>query len=72
MCCSRVRSRAATRQVTRASEAEPWMTPPPGPWLRNVAGRWKSWHIQSRTMVSSSVMAGEHCQLNAGAVKAAE
>lgn len=59
--------------VTMASEALPWITPPPplGLSLRNDLGRWNASASQSRTTVSSSVHAGLHSQLNAGAVKAA-
>ena len=61
-------------QVTMASDADPWMVPPPplGDVERNVFGRDKALASQSVTTVSSSVQAGEQSQLNAGAVKAAE
>lgn len=41
-----------------AEEAESWMTPPPGPVERNVAGRSIRSASQSSTTVSSSVAAG--------------
>ncbi len=68
----RYRSRAATMTVTTASLALPCMTPPPSPSLRKQSGRCRMRASQSRTMVSSSVTAGEQSQLKAGAVKAAE
>ena len=70
----RARSRAATMTVTMASEAEPWMTPPPpeAEVERKLGGSESSLHSQSRTMVSSSVAAGEQSQLKLAEVKAAE
>ena len=61
-------------QVTTASDAEPWMLPPPplGDVDRKVGGKSKALASQSMTTVSSSVQAGLQSQLNAGAVKAAE
>lgn len=67
-------SRAATMAVRTASEAEPWMTPPPwvGPVERKTGGRARSLASQSRTMVSSSVTAGEQIQLKQAPERADE
>lgn len=63
-----------TTTVTIASDAEPWMTPPPPveEVERKHSGRLRSLESQSRTMVSSSVAAGEQSQLKFADVKAAE
>ena len=65
-------SRAATMTVTMASLALPWMTPPPCEVLLKQSGRLKAVANQSRTMVSSSVAAGLHIQLNMGPLNVAE
>ena len=66
-------SRAATMAVRTASEAEPWITPPPrvGPVEWKHSGRPRSFASQSRTMVSSSVTAGEQIQLKQAPLRAA-
>ena len=53
-----VRSRAARMAHSVASEAEPWITPPPTPVERNRSGRPSRSTIQSIISVSSSVQAG--------------
>ena len=52
------RSRAARMAHNVASDAVPWMTPPPAPLDRNRSGSPSSPTIQSTTRVSSSVQAG--------------
>ena len=52
------RSRAARMAHSVASDAVPWMTPPPGPVERKRSGRSSSSSIQSHMSDSSSVAAG--------------
>jgi hypothetical protein len=69
-----MRSLAATTAVTMTSLAVPWIMPPP-PFelvLRKHSGSPMRLLSQSIITVSSSVMAGEHIQLNAAALKAPE